>query len=110
MRTRVTPTLATALLAAAVLSGCGLIPAAAPAVDAGDIEDTAEAALATAFDGRYRVDCGTGAITLVAGKQLDCVATNRDTQVDYAAAVEITLVSGRRYELEVELGEAVAEG
>ena len=105
MITRATPLIAMAILSTAMLAGCGLIPSGPPTVDPDDIADTAETALEDEFDTRYRVDCGDDEVSLVEDEQLDCTATNRNTDLEYDAEVTITGVSGASFEIEVELAD-----
>lgn len=105
MITRTRHLVVLAVLSAAVLSGCGLIPTGPLLIDPDEIADTAENALEDAYDARYTVDCGSDGITLVEGKDVDCLATDRDTDLEYDADVEITDVDGAKYEIEVELAD-----
>ena len=105
MITRVTPFIALTILSTAMLAGCGLIPSGPPMVDTDDITDTAETALEDEFDTRYRVECSDDEVRLVEDEQLDCTATNRNTDLEYDAEITITSVSGAKFELDVELAE-----
>lgn len=96
---------ALALLSAALLSGCALIPSGPMLIDPDEIADTAEEALEDAYDVRYRVDCGNDDVELDEGENVDCIATNRDTDLEYDAEVEITELRGAKYEIEVELSD-----
>ena len=105
MITRVTPFIALTIFSTALLAGCGLIPSGPPTVDIDDITDTAETALEDEFDTRYRVECGDDTVQLVVDEQLDCTATNRNTDLEYDAEITISAVSGAKFEIDVELAD-----
>lgn len=105
MTSRTRHLVALAVLSTAVLSGCAFIPSGPPMIDPDDIAETAEQALEDAYDVSFSVDCGNDDVELDEGENVDCVATERETDLEYDADVEITDVNGDRYEIEVELAD-----
>lgn len=96
---------ALALASTALLAGCALIPSGPVMIDADDIADTAEEALEDAYDIEYKVDCGDDEVELDEGENIDCIATERESDLEWDAEVEITEVKGTKYEIEVELAD-----
>lgn len=95
-----------------LLSGCSFSFGAVDplTVSSDDLADLAEEALEDEFeDSKWKVDCDDDGeefeVELTKGETIDCLATNKDTKLEYDAEVEITKVKGDEYEIEVELAD-----
>ena len=106
MKTRTLPLLAIAALSAGMLTGCSLPFGGPSLIGTDEIADLAEEALEDEYDARFKVDdCEDEEIEFAEGEKVDCLATDRDADLEYDVAIEIVEVKGTKYEVEVELAD-----
>lgn len=110
MITRVSSAAALAVASVFILAGCSFSVGGPTTVSSDDIADLAEEALEDEFDdSSWKVNCDDDdeevEVKLEEDESIDCLATDKDTDLEYDAEVTITDVTGDRYEIEVELAD-----
>lgn len=105
MTTRLLPLASVAVLSLALLSGCSLIPGfsgGGSTTSSGSVANAAEDWLEDDEDVKYTVDCEKEDVTLAEDESIDCVATDRDTDLEYDVEITITEVNGEDFEVKVD--------
>jgi hypothetical protein len=107
---RVSSAAALAVASVFILAGCSFSVGGPTTVSSDDIADLAEEALEDEFDdSSWKVSCDDDDeevdVKLEEDESIDCLATDRDTDLEYDAEVTITDVKGDEYEIEVELAD-----
>ncbi len=110
MITRVSSAAALAVASVFILAGCSFSVGGPTTVSSDDIADLAEEALEDEFDDTsWKVNCDDDdeevEVDLEEDETIDCLATDKDTDLEYDAEVTITDVKGDEYEIEVELAD-----
>ena len=110
MITRVSSAAALAVASVFILAGCSFSVGGPTTVSSDDIADLAEEALEDEFDDTsWKVNCDDDdeevEVDLEEDETIDCLATDKDTDLEYDAEVTITKVDGEDYEIEVELAD-----
>ena len=108
MKTRTSSAAALAVASIFLLAGCSFSLGGATTVSSGDIADVAEDALEDEFDdSSWKVDCDDDGdeveVKLEEDESIDCLATDKATDLEYDAEVTITDVDGDKYEVEVDV-------
>lgn len=110
MITRASSATALAVASVFLLAGCSFSLGGPTTVSSDDIADLAEEALEDEYDDTsWKVNCDDDddevEVKLEEDESIDCLATDKDTDLEYDAEVTITKVDGAEYEIEVELAD-----
>ena len=110
MISRFVPLASIAVLSLAFLSGCSFLGSSAATVDSGDVANAAEDWLKDDEDVKYSVECEDEELTLAEDESIDCIATDRDTDLEYDVEITIAEVDGEDFKVDVNRDEDAIGG
>lgn len=102
-----TTTITLGVVLALGLAGC--TASANLTVPAEKVAELAAQALGKQWQTEPTVDCGDDSVDAVEGTEVECVASNPKSGLDYPATVTITKVDGAKFTIGVETGSAIVE-